>query len=308
MLYQALRPEKLDEVFGNEGTVGALKAMLSRSSPERPHTFLLHGDSGCGKTTIARAFANELGCEEVDVTELNAANTRGIDTIRDIVSTCSIGPLMSPAKVIIFDESHQLTSAAQEALLKAIEDVPDYAYFFFCTTNPKGLIPTIRNRCAAFEVERLRPDKLMELVMLAAVVVEVVVSSDVLDKIVEQADGCPREALVALEKVLDLSDEEAVRVIASTSTTEKTVLELCRVIVGQGKERWLKALEIVGQLGSTDYEGMRKQILGYLRVCLLKAKNAGSADTFASQIQIMNKPMYNPAAMFASLIYEVCTV
>jgi len=90
MLYQELRPSKLSEVIGNKSTVKSLQAILKSPENKRPHTFLFHGPSGCGKTTLARILVSEFGCVKESVVEMNAANTRGIDSIRQVISEANM--------------------------------------------------------------------------------------------------------------------------------------------------------------------------------------------------------------------------
>jgi len=94
------------------------------------------------------------------IEELNASNTRGIDTVRNVTIGAASAPLAGKVKVYILDESHQLTPAAQQALLKILEDCPLHTYFIFCTTDPEMLIKALRNRCTEFVVKSLRDKQL----------------------------------------------------------------------------------------------------------------------------------------------------
>lgn len=293
--------------MGNDPLVDSLKKLIA--SPTRPHAYLFVGDSGCGKTTIARIFARELGCVGVDLVELNAANTRGIDTVRSVVEKVPIAPLMGPVKVYIFDESHQLTDAAQEALLKVIEDTPDHVYFIFCTTEEAGLIKTIKNRCAKYEVKRLRPPEMKVLIETVSEAIGSPLSAEVVSAIVKCADGCSREALVTLEKIAGLPDEKALEVISSTQTSEKGVQDLCRIIVATKQTRWVEALAVLKGLGTTDSEGIRRQILGYLRECLYGAKDLAAASRYSEMITIFEKNTYYAGtAGTANQVFQACLV
>lgn len=309
MLYQMVRPEVFDGFLGNDGIVESLKQFVSVDSKSRPHAYLFVGDSGCGKTTLARIYAKALGCDGVDLVELNAANTRGIDTVRDIVNSCSFAPLMSSCKVYVFDECHQLTDAAQEALLKVIEDTPDKAYFIFCTTDPNGLIKTIRNRCATYEVQRLRPPDMKILLTAINEGMGYNLSEEVIKKIVSHSDGCSREALVTLEKVATVPAEKIDEVISSISESEKDVIELCRELISKRDTRWRKCIDIYSKLKTSDSEAVRRQVLGYLKECLIKEQVVTDAFRFVSMIEaFQGSTFYGGAPILLSQIFNACMV
>ena len=143
------RPKRLADFLGNTETVQALRALMERE--EMPHTILFTGPSGTGKTTLARIVARRLQCSEHDLQELNTADFRGIDTIRDVVRNMALCPMSGSCRVWILDEVHQLSKDAQHALLKALEDTPKHVYFLLATTDPAKLLPTIRTRCVTFK-------------------------------------------------------------------------------------------------------------------------------------------------------------
>ena len=122
-LYQKYRPTNLKDFFGNDGLKRDLKPFLEgRRTP--PKSILFTGPSGCGKTTLARILAYTIGCAEGDINELDTADFRGIDSIRDIRRQMNLVPLGGQARVWILDECHKLTNDAQNALLKALENPP----------------------------------------------------------------------------------------------------------------------------------------------------------------------------------------
>ncbi len=96
------RPKTLKRVVGQGATVAALKAVLDRD--DIPHAFLFHGPSGCGKTTLARIVAKKLGCSEMDIKELNVADVRGIDSVREITRSMMLRPMGGTSRVWILDE------------------------------------------------------------------------------------------------------------------------------------------------------------------------------------------------------------
>jgi DNA polymerase-3 subunit gamma/tau len=308
MLYQTVRPPSLKEVRGNKSVVASLAALIQ--TPKRPHTYLFSGPSGCGKTTLARIFAAALGCDGVDLQEINTANTRGLDTIRSVADSASIPPMFGQVKVYIFDESHQLTAAAQEALLKVVEDCPKHAYFIFCTTEPENLIKTLRNRCTAYTVAPLRRAEMTELLKSVAAEQKLNLSDDLAAAIVEAADGCPRQALVFLEAIQNIDDPAAaLQFLMDNIISETDVLMLCKELYTQSIKRWANCTAILKALPD-DTERNRLAVLSYFNKVLLgEVNDLEKAGRYAELISIFEKSTYTGGrAAFTRMVFEACLV
>ncbi len=291
MLYQTVRPESLKEISGNKALIESLE-MLIRSMPElRPHAFLLYGESGCGKTTIARILAQEFGAIGLDVHEYNAANTRGIDTGRHISQFMHITPMLieSKAKVFILDESHQMTPQCQEALLKATEDIPNHCYFIFCTTDPDSIVKTLRNRCAAYEVSRISVQEIESLIFMVAKAYDKDVSESVLKAISKAAEGVPRASLVMLEQVIGLSEEHALNLLSTQGSEETRYIDLCRALTRNQKGRWGSVRKLLTGVQPSNVDGCRKAVLGYLNSCILRSEDSTQAKRFAEMIDVLSQ-------------------
>jgi len=273
-LYLKYRPQCLSDIVGNAELVEGLTKTLSKK--DHPHSFLLHGPTGCGKTTMGRIIANELGCKGSDYREVDSADFRGIDTIRDMRKQSQFMALEGDCKVWLLDECHQLGSAAQPALLKALEDTPSHVYFILCTTDPQKLLPTIRGRCSQFQVSQLKQNEMRKLLMSVVKAEKESLVKPVYEAIIESAQGHPRNALQILDQVLCIAPEA--RLEAAKKTQEEGVqgIELCRAMMsGQG---WKKVSNILTGLKDFDAEAIRRMVLGYCTSVLLKAENpkAGS--------------------------------
>jgi len=301
-LYNDMRPKTFDEVIGNSAVIKALKKFVKLSPDKRPHTYMFSGGTGCGKTTLARILANEFECSSIDLVELNAANTRGIDTVREVVENAFLLPMCGKSRVYIWDESHQLTSAAQQSLLKVIEDVPIHSYFIFCTTDPNRIIPTIRNRCSTFQVELLSDENMEELLETTLEKINKELSDNIFFSIIDCAEGCPREALVLLETVLSVDDEREQASLLQKALIEHETIELCRALIK--KESWNVVAEIYRGLPDAEPEMVRRAILGYMKSVLLKG---GRNDNAAFIIGVMEEDTFSGGEpQLIRMLYDIC--
>lgn len=267
-LHLKYRPHTLGEVAGNKATVQGLANMLAK--PGKPHAYLLSGPSGCGKTTLARIIARELGAGERDFHELNSAHDRSVDGIRSLYSAAARRPWQGEVSVYLLDEAHQLTRDAQNAVLKLLEEPPRHAYFILATTDPERLINTIRTRCSAYAVQALPRGAVvrqLEVVCEAEECPEGRPTRAVLKEIARVSQGSMRQALMALDQVIDIEDEdEALDAVMEAVGDDYQAIELCRALY---KGRKWPAIQKVLQRISAEPEQVRQTILSYFERIIL---------------------------------------
>lgn len=267
-LHLSYRPNDFDEVIGNEETVNSLKSLMERSAGGRPRVYLLHGPTGCGKTTLGRIIAKYVGGPpeikgevNLDFQEVNTSNNRGIDTARAIDTGMRFKPLNGDARVYLLDEVHQTTKDFQHAMLKPLEDTPEWVYFILCTTEPEKLLPTIRNRCTTFDVRLLRSkeiDKLLEWVLEQE---GMELPEKARKAVIKAAAGSPRQALVILDQIIDLKGDDMEEAIHSIEIREQAVIDLCRSLLRGDK--WSQVREILQGI-EEEPEKVRRAVLGYI--------------------------------------------
>jgi len=284
-LYLKYRPQSLSEIVGNGDLVEGLTAALAKK--DHPKSYLLHGPTGCGKTTIGRIIANEVCCKGADYREIDSADFRGIDSIRDIRKQSQFMPLEGPVKVWLLDECHALSRDAQNALLKALEDTPRHVYYILCTTDPQKLLPTIRGRCSQFKVEQLKQGEMRKLLMRVVKAENEKLLKPVYEAIIESAQGHPRNALQILDQVLSTEPDARMRVAEKAQEESVQAIELCRAIIGG--EGWKKVSNILTELKDQDAEGIRRLVLGYCAAVLLKGENAQAGLI----MEEFREPMYD---------------
>jgi len=298
-LYLKYRPNSLDEVIGNEEIIQVLKSQLEKGSKQPlAKSLLFHGPTGCGKTTIGRIIAQELGAKGSDIREIDSADFRGIDTIREIRKQSTYMPLEGPCRVWILDECHKMTGDAQTALLKALEDTPPHIYYILCTTDPQKLLPTIRGRCSQYQV-RLLSDKEMKTLLRRVVKAEgESIPKEVYDQITQDSLGHPRNALQVLGQVLSVEDEaKRLKVAKKSAETRSKTIELCRALI-QG-DSWKKVVGILKGLKDEEPEQIRRAVLGYCQAVLL---NDNPNQMAAVVMEEFIEPFYNsgfPGLTFA---------
>lgn len=224
------RPASFDEYMGDNVKNMVINRFRDRS--KIPNTIMLYGTRGTGKTSMARLMAKEIlcmspvdghscghcqMCEEINtyitsaeagaecfgITEVDAASTNGKDDINDIIEDALIPPLYPlTRKILILDECHMLSKAAQNSLLKVIEEPPSHLIFILCTTDPEQVITTIHSRIQMkIEVRKKSVDELAARLKEIAEMESVPVSLEALKIIAKKGDRVPRECISLLESI-----------------------------------------------------------------------------------------------------------
>jgi len=300
-LYLKYRPTTLDEVFGNIEALESLSGMLKRDTP---HAFLLTGPTGCGKTTIGRIIAKELGCppsdKNTDFKEIDSADFRGIDTIRKIREIANFSPLKNVCRVWLIDECHKLTGDAQSALLKILEDTPKHVYFILCTTDPQKLLPTIKGRCSVFETRPLDERQMMSLLRKVVKAENESLEKPVYDQIIQDSFCHPRNALQILDQVLRVDSENRLATATKAAENQSQSIELCRILLKGGG--WKRVAVILKGLKNEDPESIRRHILAYCQSVLLN----GDQERAGLIMEEMIEPFYNTG--YAGLVFACYSV
>lgn len=290
------RPATLNAMAGNSSTISAVEKLFEKRE-KFPHAILITGPTGCGKTTLGRIISNMLGAHDVDYLEVDSAQFNGIDTVREIKAQMRYLPRHpdSECRVWLIDECHMLGTGgaseknrAQNAILKMLEDAPDHVYFILCTTDPQRLLKTVVGRCLKLEVSTLQ-DKIMAILLKRVVRKErATLSEEILDMIVEKADGHPRNAMKLLEKIIGLDAEQAIELIDEESKKESQAIDLCRALI-RGCP-WSKVTKILIGLKDEDEEKIRRMCLSYCNTILLKG---GVNPQAFIVMEEMEEPFYN---------------
>ncbi len=289
-LTRKFRPTTLDDFKGNTNLKKSLKTMIDKGTV--PHSILFYGDYGSGKTTLARILTNYLECSELDVKEINTADFRGIDTVRNLLRSMHTKPMKGKYKAYIIDEAAQLgrggdssKNEAQNALLKALEEPPSHCYFFLCTTDPQNLISTIKSRCTQFQVNTLSQKQMITLLNEVAEKEEINLPKKVALQITKDSLGHPRDALKLLQKIMYLDEDEMLESAKREAEKQEEAITLCRELMNGSS--WKRIAEILKAL-EQDPETVRRIVRGYFTSVLLN----GNESAFIV-LDALKEPFFN---------------
>lgn len=286
-LYKRYRPKTFKAVLGQDEAVKMLTQLVI--TKKVPHALLFTGPSGCGKTTLARILKRKLHCGESDFFEVNVADFRGIDMVRDVRSRMSLSPISGECRVWLVDEAAKLTSDGQDAFLKILEDTPSHVYFMLCTTDPQKLKKTVITRCTEVKL-RLLPGKVLEqLISDVAGKEQVHLYDEVRDKIVSHAEGSARKALVLLNQVVGLNTEEEQLEAVEKGDYKAQAIELARALI-KPNAKWADVSVILTSLDE-EAESIRRMLLGYCQSVLLGGGKL--ADRAYLIIDALREPLYD---------------
>ena len=222
------RPQTFDTVVGQSHITTTLKNAIRNN--QLAHAFLFCGPRGVGKTTCARILAKTINCENItpdgeacnkckscisfnegtslNIHELDAASNNSVDDIRTLVEQVRFAPQAGKYKVYIIDEVHMLTSSAFNAFLKTLEEPPPYAIFILATTEKHKILPTILSRCQIFDFKRITTSDTVQHLLDISKKEDVHAQPEALQLIAQKSEGCMRDALSILDKIVSFTNGE----------------------------------------------------------------------------------------------------
>ncbi len=222
------RPQNFSTVVGQAHITTTLKNAIKNN--QLAHAFLFCGPRGVGKTTCARILAKTINCQNqtadgeacntcnscvsfdagtsLNIHELDAASNNSVDDIRTLVEQVRFAPQAGKYKVYIVDEVHMLSSSAFNAFLKTLEEPPPYAIFILATTEKHKILPTILSRCQIFDFKRITNADTIEHLQEICEKEKIVADKAALHVIAQKSEGCLRDALSILDKIVSFTNGE----------------------------------------------------------------------------------------------------
>ncbi len=340
-LYRQFRPRRFSELKGQDAISTVLKNQIKAGRPS--HAYIFAGPRGTGKTSSAKIMACALNCLDLqdgepclqcenclaalsdtmpDIIEMDAASNNGVDEARDLRDKINLMPIKGKYKVYIIDEVHMLSQAAFNALLKTIEEPPDYAVFILATTELRKLPKTILSRCQRFDFKSVEENEIIDRLKIVLAEVGNDYEEAAIEMIAQAADGGMRDALSILDKccsiggtitqelvsdVLNLTDAGVMKELAGylAAYDEKNALLTVMKILDSGIEAVTIAEQLTDHLrklliAAVTREGKdAEEAMKWSRQALLRAIEI-LADT-----QVKMKLMSRPTVLLEAAVAKI---
>ena len=317
-LYRKWRSQSFGEMVGQEAIIDTLKNALI--SGTFAHAYLFTGPRGTGKTSTARLLAKTINCEHpkdgepcnvclqcreitagnsFNVIEIDAASNRGIDSIRDLREKVMMPPSTGKYKVYVLDEAHMLTTEAFNALLKTLEEPPNYAVFVLATTDVHKMLPTVISRCQRFDFKRITTRQIVGHLMYIAGEEHIKIERSAAELIARAAAGGMRDALSLLDQAIAYAGEEislaqvqAMLGVADPRTIQKLIAHVAELDSATG----LHLIHELSEAGA-DLRQINIQVGEYWRALML-AKAGADIETILDSTEDETRDIQQMTKLF----------
>ncbi|SCY14033.1 DNA polymerase-3 subunit gamma/tau [Lachnospiraceae bacterium XBB2008] len=296
-LYRKFRPVSFDDVKGQDHIVTTLRNQIK--SDRIGHAYLFCGTRGTGKTTVAKILARSVNCETpvngspcgecptcqaiksgaaLNIIEIDAASNNGVDNVREIIDEVAYSPTMGRYKVYIIDEVHMLSKGAFNALLKTLEEPPEYVIFILATTEPNALPVTILSRCQRYDFHRITIETIQGRLRTVCDEEGLSVDDKALRYIAKMGDGSMRDALSLLDQCIafhigeTLTYDHALDVLGAVDTS--VFDRLINAVYDHDVVASLNLLQDVVEQGR-ELSQFNNDLIWYVRSIMLASTDTG---------------------------------
>ena len=321
------RPMTFDDVVGQEHVVKTLRNAIESNRIANAYLFI--GPRGIGKTTTSRIFAKALNCtspngvepcgkcvncEEIargaslDVTELDAASHNKVEDVKPIIEAVEFKPTSSRFKIFIIDECHMLSNAAWNALLKTLEEPPDYVRFIFATTEGDKVLPTIISRCQRFDLRKIQTNDIVSRLKHVCKQEKIDAEEDALLAIARGAEGGMRDALSSLDQLISFKGNKVTEAdaLGIFGLVSRSALEdLAGAILRGDTAAILKAIEMFDSQGK-NMRRLAGELLTHFRnlvVLMALGPETKSLEATPEQIKVLEAQAHG---LDAGRVFKVC--
>lgn len=297
-LYRKYRPTAFDDVVGQDHITDILKNEVLDGRVA--HAYLFTGSRGTGKTTCSKILAKAVNCPNTqngnpcgvcdicrgidngsitDVLEIDAASNNGVENIRDLKAETNFTPASVKYRIYIIDEAHMLSIGAANALLKILEEPPEYVIFILATTEVHKIPATILSRCQRFGFKRIDSEIIAQRVRLVAEKENITIDSDAADMIAKLADGGMRDALSLLDLCVGFNKNITLDAVieAAGLAGSKYVSELAESIIDSDISSSFNTLTALYE-NSVDIIRLCDQLIGFFRNLMIVKTATNAAE------------------------------
>lgn len=298
-----LRPTEFSQIIGNTETVAAIQTQIE--SGNIPTAFLFSGVSGTGKTTLAGIVAKAVQGKDFDgepeIRNVNAADTRGIDDIRELVSRIDYLPLVGKYRVVILNEAQQLTDAAQNVLLDPMEKKNSPTVFIITTTDSQKIIPALKKRCMSYTLRGLTSTEREKLVSKCLDVLHSFEDQNVLLSAMDKVGmDSPRDIVNAAERFCTgIQADECVQNIDADP-------ELQGVLKSVMSGKWTLAAPALLKVKASEAGNLRTMIASSMRFKLLTSGNDALANALKAFTLYQSVNSGCDLGALTSIIWDYC--
>ncbi|NIA18453.1 MAG: DNA polymerase III subunit gamma/tau, partial [Actinobacteria bacterium] len=307
-LYRKYRPQNFEEVVGQNHIKLTLEHEIE--SGKLAHAYLFCGPRAVGKTTLARVLAKAINCldrkegthepcdkcsscEEIklgrslDIIEIDAASNTGVDNVREnIIAQARVIPTKLKYKVFIIDEAHMLSVSAFNALLKVMEEPPEFVMFILCTTETHKVPTTIISRCQRFDFKRISINDIVKKLGYIAKTEKIKIDKSILEAVARQSEGHMRDAESLLGQIVSVGGKEITRKEADLVIPRSDLGEIINLIGLLARKDAASALGLVNNLidQGVDLKTFLNDLVEVLRKIMFAKLNPGLAERLGMEL------------------------
>ncbi len=292
-LYRKYRPKTFSLVYGQDTIVKTLKNIIKNN--KLSHAYLFTGPRGTGKTSSAKLFAKAINCvnnqdgdacnecencksfnnnSNPDIIEIDAASNNGVDEIREIRNKVNLVPSFSKYKVYIIDEVHMLSIGAFNALLKTLEEPPEYVIFILATTEPQKLPTTVVSRCQRFDFKNISQENMKKCLENIIKNENINITDEALDEIIDNSNGGMRDAIGMLDQAFAFCEDKItlddIQELSGTISNLE-ITDFFDTLIDIKYDEVIKKIKKWHDIGK-DFYLITQKLINYLRTGILYKK------------------------------------
>lgn len=309
-----LRPKTFSDFIGADSVINPILEGIKQGRVDSAYMF--SGQKGSGKTSLARVLAKYVQGQELedyDIEEINTANCNTADDARELVQRARFNPWIGKYKVFILDEAQRMTTAAQQILLKDLEEPNPSLIWMPCTSDPSKIDPALRRRCGDWRLRGLYPDETKTLILASlskldkAIEKKYTPQADELSKaLVDNNITSPGFIIRALEKFIT-----GVPAIEAAQVSEVTSVDTMAVMREVVKGNWSAVQKLLQKATAEDGRGIRAVVTWKFRTILLKAEAGSSTADISTQAihELTDHSTFEDGLQLAATIasiYKIC--